>query len=105
MALNSLCHDPRQFHGHDLIGSMQHHEPQKDYDFAFATLAACSSNGHVRKRQIRRLLDIANAANDHNIGKICGAKLAKWVVWKIIALERRDVRSWIVSFYRGDVGA
>lgn len=69
MALNSLCQDPRQFHSHDLIGAVQHHEPQKDYEFAFSTLAACSSNAHVRKRQIRRLLDIANAANDHNIGE------------------------------------
>lgn len=70
-----MCQDPRQFHGHDLIGSVQHHEPQKDYDFAFTTLAACSSNAHVRKRQIRRLLDIANAANDHNIGEYLGVIL------------------------------
>lgn len=76
MALNSLCQDPRQFHSHDLIGAVQHHEPQKDYEFAFSTLAACSSNAHVRKRQIRRLLDIANAANDHNIDTVAMVILA-----------------------------
>jgi len=60
--------DPRQFHGHDLIGTLQHHEPPTDYEFALTTLAACSAQAHVRKRQIRRLLDIANAAQDHNVG-------------------------------------
>lgn len=38
-------------------------------DFAYATLAACTARAHVRKKQIRRLLDIANTAKDHNIGK------------------------------------
>ncbi|XP_017769131.1 PREDICTED: uncharacterized protein CG3556 isoform X2 [Nicrophorus vespilloides] len=70
LALNSLCQDPRQFHGHDLIGTLQHHEPPHDLDFAYATLAACSSKAHVRKKQIRRLLDIANTANDHNIDTV-----------------------------------
>lgn len=69
LALNTLCMDPRQFHGHDLIGTLQHHEAPADYDFAFNTLATCSANAHVRKRQIRRLLDIASAAQDHNIGE------------------------------------
>jgi len=71
MALNAMCMDPRQFHGHDLIGTLQHHEPPIDYDFALTTLAACSAQAHVRKRQMRRLLDIANAAKDHNIGELC----------------------------------
>jgi gastric intrinsic factor len=68
LALNAMCMDPRQFHGHDLIGTLQHHEPPTDYEFALTTLAACSAQAHVRKRQIRRLLDIANAAQDHNVG-------------------------------------
>jgi len=38
-------------------------------DFAYSTLAACTARAHVRKKQIRRLLDIANTAKDHNIGK------------------------------------
>lgn len=71
LALNAMCMDPRQFHGHDLIGTLQHHEPPTDYDFALTTLAACSAQAHVRKRQMRRLLDIANAAQDHNVGKFC----------------------------------
>lgn len=68
LALSALCQDPRQFHGHDLIGSLQHHEAVHDLDFAYATLAACTARAHVRKKQIRRLLDIANTAKDHNIG-------------------------------------
>lgn len=71
LALNAMCMDPRQFHGHDLIGTLQHHEPPTDYDFALTTLAACSAQAHVRKRQMRRLLDIANAAQDHNVGEFC----------------------------------
>ncbi|KAH1000232.1 hypothetical protein HUJ04_000151 [Dendroctonus ponderosae] len=69
LALSALCYDPRQFHGHDLIGTLQHHEAPHDLDFAYATLAACTARAHVRKKQIRRLLDIANTAKDHNIGK------------------------------------
>lgn len=69
LALNAMCTDPRQFHGHDLIGTLQHHEPPTDFEFALTTLAACNAQAHVRKRQIRRLLDIANAAQDHNIGE------------------------------------
>lgn len=69
LTLSALCHDPRQFHGHDLIGTLQHHDIVHDLEFAYATLSACSSKAHVRKKQIRRLLDIANTAKDHNIGK------------------------------------
>ena len=69
LALNALCMDPRQFYGHDLIGTLQHHEePPTDYEFALTTLAACNAQAHGRKRQIRRLLDITNAAQDHNLG-------------------------------------
>jgi gastric intrinsic factor len=60
LSLGSLCKDPRRFYGHDLIALLQHHEPSEDDEFALATFAACSSATHVRKRQIRRLLDIAS---------------------------------------------
>lgn len=70
LALNALCMDPRQFHGHDLIGTLQHHDPPTDYEFALTTLAACSAQAHVRKRQIRRLMDIAGAAQYHNVGQL-----------------------------------
>jgi gastric intrinsic factor len=53
-----------------LLGSLQHHEVEQDFEFAFSSLAVCSSGTHVRKRQIRRLLDIALAARDHNVGKM-----------------------------------
>lgn len=76
LALNSLCQDPRQFHGHDLIGTLQHHEPTHDLEFAYSTLAACSARAHVRKKQIRRLLDIANSANNHNIDTVAMTILA-----------------------------
>ncbi|XP_011495413.1 PREDICTED: uncharacterized protein CG3556 [Ceratosolen solmsi marchali] len=67
LALNAMCMDPRQFHGHDLIGTLLHHEPPTDYEFALTALAACSAQAHVRKRQMRRLLDIAHAAQDHDV--------------------------------------
>ncbi|XP_023029412.1 uncharacterized protein CG3556 [Leptinotarsa decemlineata] len=76
LALNALCHDPRQFHGHDLIGTLQHHEPVHDIEFAYASLASCSARAHVRKKQIRRLLDIANTAKDHNIDTVAMTILA-----------------------------
>ena len=60
LSLGSLCKDQRRFNNHDLITLLQHHEPTQDDEFALATLAACSSATHVRKRQIRRLLDIAS---------------------------------------------
>lgn len=70
LAFNALCQDPRQFHGHDLIGTLQHHELVQDLDFGYATLAACSAKAHVRKKEIRRLLEIANAAKSHNIDTV-----------------------------------
>jgi gastric intrinsic factor len=68
LSLGSLCKDPRRFYGHDLITFLQHHEPSQDDEFALAALAACSSATHVRKRQIRRLLDIASGEIT-NVGK------------------------------------
>lgn len=68
LSLGALCKDPRRFYGHDLITLLQHHEPTEDDEFALATLAACSSATHVRKRQIRRLLDIASGEIT-NVGK------------------------------------
>lgn len=69
LALGSLCKDPRNFYDHDLVTQLQHHDPVQDQEFALVTLAACSSTAHVRKRQIRRLLDIASGATDHSVGK------------------------------------
>ncbi|XP_033607650.1 uncharacterized protein CG3556 isoform X2 [Cryptotermes secundus] len=76
LALNAICRDPRQFHGHDLIGSLQHHEAALDFEFAFSSLAVCSSGTHVRKRQIRRLLDIAVMPGDHNADTLSMVLLA-----------------------------
>lgn len=76
LALSAMCYDPRQFHGHDLIGTLQHHEAIHDLEFAYSTLAACSAKAHVRKKQIRRLLDIANTAKDHNIDTVAMTILA-----------------------------
>ncbi|XP_050314307.1 uncharacterized protein CG3556 isoform X2 [Anthonomus grandis grandis] len=76
LSLSALCYDPRQFHGHDLIGTLQHHEAPHDLDFAYTTLAACTARAHVRKKQIRRLLDIANTAKDHNIDTVAMTILA-----------------------------
>ncbi|XP_014211667.1 uncharacterized protein CG3556 [Copidosoma floridanum] len=67
LTLNAMCMDPRQFHGHDLIGTIQHHELPIDYEFALTALAACSAQAHMRKRHMRRLLDITHTAQHHNI--------------------------------------
>ncbi|KAJ8668081.1 hypothetical protein QAD02_009744, partial [Eretmocerus hayati] len=70
LALSSMCIDPRQFHGYDLVGALQHHDPASDYEFALGLLAACNAQAHVRKRQMRRLLDIAHSAHNHNIDTV-----------------------------------
>lgn len=76
LALGALCRDPRSFHGRDLVTALLHREPPHDLEFAYATLAACSSAAHVRRRHIRRLLDIANAAADHSLDTISMVILA-----------------------------
>lgn len=68
LALSALCKDPKRFYNHDLINTLQHNEPPADDEFALSTLAACSSSTHVRKKQIRRLLDIASGEIT-NIGR------------------------------------
>ncbi|XP_058835586.1 uncharacterized protein CG3556 isoform X2 [Topomyia yanbarensis] len=62
LAMGALCKDGRHFHGHDLVATLEHHEhdPGQEYEFALTALAICSSATHVRKRQIRRLLDVAS---------------------------------------------
>lgn len=69
LALGVLCKDPKRFHTHDLVAALLHHEPTQDQEFALVTLAACSSAAHVRKRHIRRLLDIASGGTDQSVGK------------------------------------
>ncbi|XP_058466778.1 uncharacterized protein CG3556 [Malaya genurostris] len=62
LAMGALCKDGRHFHGHDLVATLEHHEHDQgqEYEFALTALAICSSATHVRKRQIRRLLDVAS---------------------------------------------
>lgn len=62
LAMGALCKDARHFYGHDLVATLEHHEHDQgqEYEFALTALAVCSSATHVRKRQIRRLLDIAS---------------------------------------------
>lgn len=86
LALGSLCKDPKHFHGHDLVATLQHHEPTQDIEFALTTLSACSSAAHVRKRQIRRLLDIASGVTDQSVDTIA-------------MVSNRS--SWINSFFFG----
>lgn len=69
LALGALCKDPKHFmNQHDLLAMLQHHESNDDHNFALSTLAVCSLGEHVRKRQIRQLIDIA-LENNQNIGK------------------------------------
>lgn len=68
--LGSLCKDPKHFlDQHDLIALIQHHEPNDDHTFALTTLGVCSLGERIRKRQIRKLIDIATESNVQNIGK------------------------------------
>lgn len=69
IALNSLCRDPRQFYGLDLISNINHQETLIDLEFAVSSLAVCTSGTHVRKRQIRRLLDITEQNKQTSVGK------------------------------------
>lgn len=74
--IGSLCKDPKHFMGqHDLLAMIQHHESNDDHTFALTTLTVCSLGEHVRKRQIRRLIDIATESNVQNIGEIVNAKI------------------------------
>ncbi|XP_059621312.1 uncharacterized protein CG3556 [Phlebotomus argentipes] len=76
LALGSLCKDPKRFHTHDLVANLLRHEPAQDQEFALVTLAACSSAAHVRKRQIRRLLDIASGGTDQSVDTVAMVLLA-----------------------------
>lgn len=75
LALGVLCKDPKRFHNHDLVAALLHHEPTQDQEFALVTLAACSSAAHVRKRHIRRLLDIASGGSEQSVGELMELKL------------------------------
>lgn len=67
--IGALCKDPRHFmNQHDLLSMLQHHESNDDQIFALSTLAVCSMGEHLRKRQIRQLIDISLESNQ-NIGK------------------------------------
>lgn len=67
--LGALCKDPRHFmNQHDLLSMLQHHESNDDQIFALSTLAVCSMGEHLRKRQIRQLIDISLESNQ-NIGE------------------------------------
>lgn len=68
--IGSLCKDPKHFlDQHDLLALIQHHEPNDDHTFALTTLAVCSLGERTRKRQIRKLIDIATESNVQNIGE------------------------------------
>lgn len=93
LALGALCKDPRSFYGRDLVSALLHREPPHDLEFAYATLAACSSAAHVRRRHIRRLLDIANAAADHSLG-VLGLFLILSIKYLLLILAKvKSVKS------------
>lgn len=48
-------------------GSLLQHEAHSDLDFAISSLAVCKAGAHVRKRYLRRLIEVAN--DKHNVGK------------------------------------
>ncbi|KAI5724592.1 hypothetical protein M8J77_004632 [Diaphorina citri] len=59
LALTAMCHDPANFYGYNLIGSLVHHESNaSNEELILSSLASCAAGGHIRKRNLRRLLDI-----------------------------------------------
>lgn len=50
------------------VGSLLQHETISDLDFSYSCLVACESGTHVRKRHIRRLMEIANTK--HTVGQL-----------------------------------
>lgn len=54
---------------HDLLAMLEHHESTDDQIFALQSLSVCSLGEHVRKRQIRQLIDIALENSNESIGK------------------------------------
>lgn len=140
LALSSLCRDPRQFHGHDLIGALLHNHHQQesqqqsdqrhqhqtqaqlqlqhlhpakdnkdrdgdvnesgigvphlsDLEFGYAMLAACAARVHVRKRDVRRLLDVAGSPQRHNIDTL---SITIMTLRCIIVYDHRH-RNWLHS--------
>lgn len=60
LALTAVCHDPADFYGYNLIGSLVHHESNaSNEELVLSSLASCAAGGHIRKRNLRRLLDIS----------------------------------------------
>uniref|UniRef100_A0A8D9EFP7 Uncharacterized protein CG3556 n=1 Tax=Cacopsylla melanoneura TaxID=428564 RepID=A0A8D9EFP7_9HEMI len=60
LALTAVCHDPTNFYGYNLIGSLVHHESDaSSTELVLSSLASCVAGGHIRKRNLRRLLDIS----------------------------------------------
>lgn len=60
LALTAVCHDPADFYGYNLIGSLVHHENNaSNEELVLSSLASCAAGGHIRKRNLRRLLDIS----------------------------------------------
>ncbi|CAL8115682.1 unnamed protein product [Orchesella dallaii] len=66
LALSASCRDPHNFHGHNLIVSLEKHHEDVDYQgypaafgYAFTSLVSCMSGAHTHKHQARRLLQIA----------------------------------------------
>lgn len=71
LALGALCKDPKRFmNQHNLLALIQHYETNDDHTFALSTLAVCSMGERVRKRNIRKLIDVASGSNVQDIGKI-----------------------------------
>ncbi|KAG8320301.1 hypothetical protein J6590_071551 [Homalodisca vitripennis] len=100
MALSSICQDPRQFHGHDLIGSLLHpaHEPESDSEFTLCALAVCNSGAHIRKKPLRRLLNIANSKHTV-VRKSCECTKVdrKCECWRVFRVD--EIHGWRASSF------
>uniref|UniRef100_T1IVF5 DUF4430 domain-containing protein n=1 Tax=Strigamia maritima TaxID=126957 RepID=T1IVF5_STRMM len=92
-SLVSVCKDPRNFHGHDLVAMMDHMESPHAFEFSYVILALCNAGSHVRKKQVRRLLkiiDSSEASHNHDLlsygrGAALTAALTTTIRWALYA--------------------
>ncbi|GBP16191.1 Uncharacterized protein CG3556 [Eumeta japonica] len=75
----------------------------QNIEFALTTLSACSSAAHVRKRQIRRLLDIASGVTDQSVDTIAMSPIIGIVICNTLCVGPRGLAS--LQDPRGNFGS
>lgn len=63
-ALQAVCKNPRDFHGHDLVAVLEHMETYRPFELGYVILAQCNTGAHIRKKHLRLLLDAFDNLTD-----------------------------------------